>query len=159
MQRDCFPHEIGLGLRDAVTFQKRARRIRAVDLKSFCLGVIGVDEAEIVKQRRNVEQLRVKFQVLAKAFHRAEHEDSNRVIEQQLGLVLPYELGRFPGDSAVGNFDVGKNVSHCSNSCHRDPAGQRCARPLVALDATKWSLRWSQNRTRFRQFHCTTGEL
>jgi hypothetical protein len=44
-----------------------------------------------MKQRRDEEQFRVEFQMLADALHRSEQEDTNRVVEQHLGFVLPHQ--------------------------------------------------------------------
>ena len=51
MQGDGFPNQIRFRLGDAMAPEKFARCIGAVDFKPLCLGMIGVDKAEIMKQR------------------------------------------------------------------------------------------------------------
>jgi len=75
--------------------------------------MIGVDKPQIVKQRGDIEQLRVELYLLAVSLHRAKHEHSNRVVEQQLTFMLPHQFGGRPRDLAVRNFDVRNDVGHC----------------------------------------------
>jgi hypothetical protein len=74
MQGDCFPHQICFQVGDAMTFEKFARCIGAVDLEPLGLGVIGISQSQVVEQRRDIEQFSVEFQVLADAFDRSEQE-------------------------------------------------------------------------------------
>src|SRR5689334_25199969 len=92
MERNRFPHQIGLWLRNAVPSEKFAGCVRAINLKSLRRRVIMVDEAEIVKQRRDIEQLGIELQILAKSLHRSEHIDANRMVEQHLGLVTAHQF-------------------------------------------------------------------
>lgn len=87
-----------------------ARGVGAIDLEPLGLGMANVEQAEIVKQRRHVQQLGVELQFLTNAFHRAEQEDADRMVEHQLGFVLPHQLGGFTRNSAVGNPDAGNHV-------------------------------------------------
>ena len=84
--------------------------IRAVDFKPRCLGMRGLSNTEVMKQRGDVEQFRVEFQVLTGALHRSEQKDTNRVVEQHLGFVLSHQFGGFPRDLAIRNSNTGNHA-------------------------------------------------
>jgi hypothetical protein len=117
LQGDCFPHQIRFQVGDAVAFEKFARCIGAVDLEPLCLGMIGVNKTQVVKQRSDLEQFRVKFQVLADALYRSEQKDTNRVVEQQFGFVLPHQFSGFTRDLAVRNFNAGNHAPDSVSCC------------------------------------------
>ena len=75
--------------------------------------MISVDKPQVVKQRRDIEQFRIEFEILADALHCAEHKNADGVVVQHLSFMLPYEFGGFARDLAIGNLDARKNVSHC----------------------------------------------
>jgi hypothetical protein len=74
--------------------------------------MISVDKPQVVKQRRDIEQLRIEFEILADALHCAEHKNADGVVVQHLSFMLPYEFGGFARDLAIGNLDARKNGSH-----------------------------------------------
>ena len=41
--------------------EKFARCVGAINFKPLCVGMIGVDKPQVVKQRREIEQFRVEF--------------------------------------------------------------------------------------------------
>ena len=63
MQRNRFPHQIGFRLGNAVFFKEFAGGVGAIDFKPLCLRVVTVDQAEVVKQRRDIEQFRSRISV------------------------------------------------------------------------------------------------
>jgi len=74
--------------------------------------MICVDKPQVVKQRRDIEQFRIEFEILADALHCAERKNADGVVVQHLSFMLPYELGGFARDLAIGNLDARKNGSH-----------------------------------------------
>jgi hypothetical protein len=78
-----------------VALEERARRVRAVDLEALVPGPVGRDEAEVVEQRTDVQQLGVVVQAEPIALQRAPEKDAPGVVEEQLGGdVGPALIGR-----------------------------------------------------------------
>jgi hypothetical protein len=65
-----------------------------------------------MKQRCDIEELRVKFQISSDPIHGAEYENPKGVVEQHPCFMLAYQLLGFSRDLAVGDFDAGNDVSH-----------------------------------------------
>src|SRR5262249_46138808 len=95
-----------------MALEKFACSVGAIDFEPLCVGMIGVDKPQVVKQRCDIEQLRIEFEILTNALHCAEHKNADGVVEQQPAFVLPHEFGGFACDLAVGNLDAGNNVNH-----------------------------------------------
>lgn len=112
MQRNRLPDQIGLRLGDAACPEKVPRGVGTVDLKSLCFGVVVIDQAEVVKQRRDIKQLGIEFQLLTQPLHRAEHVDADRMVEQHLVFVAAHQLGGLARQLAVGNFHAGNHARH-----------------------------------------------
>src|SRR6476619_1101688 len=74
MQGNGFPNQIRFRLGDAMAAEKFARCVRAINFKPLCVGMIRVDKPQVVKQRRDIEQFRIEFEILADALHCAEHK-------------------------------------------------------------------------------------
>jgi len=71
-----------------------------------------IDNAQVMKQRSDIEQFRVELYLLPDSLHRAKHKHSNRVIEQHLRFVLPHQLSGLPGDLAIGDINARNHVGH-----------------------------------------------
>jgi hypothetical protein len=95
--------------------------------------MISVDKPQVVKQRRDIEQLRIEFEILADALHCAEHKNADGVVVQHLSFMLPYEFGGFARDLAIGNLDARKNVSHC-----RTPISVSAVLPDGCIHTARW---------------------
>jgi len=92
--------------------QKFARGVGAIDFEPLGIGVIGVGKPQIVKQRGDIEQFGIEFEILPDTLHCTEHKDADGVVEQHLRFMLPHQLGGLARDSAVGDRDAGENGGH-----------------------------------------------
>src|ERR1700753_4169324 len=81
VQGDSFPNKVRLGLWNAVTSQEFARGVSAIDFKPLGIGFVGLDKAHVVKQRGDIEQLRIEFETLPDTLHSSEHISANAVVE------------------------------------------------------------------------------
>jgi hypothetical protein len=71
-----------------------------------------VDEAEIVKQRRDVKKFGIEFQLLTQPLHGTEDVDSDGMVEKHVVFVAAHQFSRLARQLAVGDFDAGNHAHH-----------------------------------------------
>src|ERR1051325_9643856 len=113
MQRDRFPDQIDLRFGDAIPSEEFAGGISTINLEALGVSMKIIDKAHVVKERGDIEQLGVEFQIQADTSHGTEQIDANGVVEQHLTLVMSHEFGGFARDLAVRNLDTRCYVGHC----------------------------------------------
>jgi hypothetical protein len=93
--------------------EKFARGVSAIDFKPLCFSMVSIDKTQVMKQCRDIEQFRVKFEILADTLESTERENPNGVVELHFGFMLPHEFRGFASNFAIQDLDAGNYVGHC----------------------------------------------
>jgi hypothetical protein len=112
VQGDRVPHDADRVGRDAPPAQELARGVRAVDLEAVVCAAMTLDEADVVEDRADVEQLGVVLEAMPLTVQRAKDIDAHRVVKEEIRLDVPDQLRRLVGQRAVRNGDPGDRGSY-----------------------------------------------
>ena len=108
VQGDCGPDGFDILLRDAVASEEITRGIRAVDFESLDLAAVLMGQPHVVEHRASIKQLRIEFQFVTLARQSAPVINTARMVKQKWRLGIPYQLGYFASELAVGNSNSRK---------------------------------------------------
>lgn len=115
VKRDGRPDHLGGGVGETAIEQELTSMICSIELEPLLDGRVGSEEAGIVEERRDVEQLGVGLQAEFASLEHAEEEDAPRMMEQQ-------GVRRFPDDVSGFGCHLGLRYLYSCNDLGHGPA-------------------------------------
>src|SRR5262245_2980908 len=112
MQRDRVPDDFDQGLRNAMSAQEVAGRIRAIYFEAELRMAVGLSKPDVVKHGADVEQFGIVLQALALACQSAKQVHPQGMVEQKIRFRVANQLGQITRHLAVRNFDAGDGTWH-----------------------------------------------